>query len=77
MYHIIAVLAKNYLKSKVSETITSDTNCMTESSLVSNESKFCVDSKYGINHQILNCMLLTKMYSFWRFQQKRVNRWMF
>ena len=67
MYHILAVLAKNYLKSKVSETITSDTNCITESSLVSNESKF---SKNGINHQILNCMLLTKMYSFWRFQQK-------
>ena len=75
MYHILAVLAKNYLKSKVSETITSDKNCITESSLVS--SKFCVDSKNGINHQILNCMLLTKMYSFWRFQQKQVNRWTF
>ena len=75
MYHILAVLAKQYLKSKVSETITSDTNCITESSLVS--SKFWVDSKNGINHQILNCMLLTKMYSFWRVQQKRVNRWTF
>ena len=75
MYHILAVLAKQYLKSKVSETITSDTNCITESSLVS--SKICVDSKNGINHQILNCMLLTKMYSFWRVQQKRVNRWTF
>ena len=52
---------KIYLKSKVSETITSDKNGITESSLVS--SKFCVDSKNGINHQILNKNVLFLAFS--------------